>query len=212
MTRVLWILFCILALPFSIYGCERVGGAPVINPTSTPTAIASSTPTPSPAPCRTPDLTNANLVVIGMASGFAATTDPTYGNIAGYAVIDITGSSSPPNTAMVIKQTTGGQLITPQNTIQFANLEPGASGLVHSAVGFTGNSFPSKPYAFPAPMASPTASLISNSVAWSTGLITAPPQAVCYSQEFSLSPGTYYFGDFNYYNITTFQDVLVVSP
>lgn len=146
-----------------------------------------------------------------MASSFIASVNPQYGPIGGYNVVDETGASPPPSTATIINATVAGQPITSANTIQFVNLEAGGSGIVHSAVGFTGASFPAKPFPFPSPLATPTESSISNSAAWSTGLIGSPVQTVCYSQEFALRAGTYYFGDFNYYNITTFQDVLVVA-
>ena len=209
--RAIWVLFYALALPTLVFGCERVGGA-AVGPTTGPTATSSPTTSPTPSACNTPDAANTKLVIVGMASGFVATTDPLYGNIAGYAVIDLTGASPSPIAATIIDKTVAGTSITSQNTVQFVNLEPSGSTILHSAVGFAGAAFPAKPFAFPSPLASPTASAVSTSAPWSTGLIAAPATMNCFSQEFTLKPGTYYFGDLTYYNITTFQDVLVVSP
>jgi hypothetical protein len=209
--RATWLALAVVALPIATISCERVGGvAP--NPTATPTTTASPTATPSPSACATPDSNNPNLVVVGIASGFNAVAAPPYGNIGGYAVIDPTGASPAPPTAGLITATIGGNKITTQNTIQFTNLEQPGSPVLHSAVGFVGGSFPAKPFAFPSPEASPTASAVSTSKPWSTGLIASPVSTLCYSQEFTLQTGTYYFGDFSYYNLTTFQDVLIVSP
>jgi hypothetical protein len=206
--RALWLAFGLVFGTLAMQGCEKVGGPPV-QPTASPTATATSSP--APGACQTPDTGNPNMVLVGIASGFAATTS-TYGNIAGYAVVDPTGASPPPSSATVIDHTVSGVPIKSTNVIQFANLEPSSSGLIHSAVGFAGNAFPAKPYAFPSPQPSQIGSAVSTTLAWSTGLLGTPAQDICYSREFTLSPGTYFFGDYNYYNITTFQGVLVVSP
>lgn len=179
------------------------GGVP-----TTPTPSAS--PTFSPGPCGTPNTSDPNLVMVGMASAFTVVTVAPYGKIAGYAVVDPSGASPAPQTAGVINTTVSGAPITSQNTLQFTNLEnPGA--IVHSAFGFTANTFPRTPYAFPSPVPSPTATAIVPNAKWFTGVIPSLAVAECYSQTFSLTPGTYYFGDYNYYNETTFEDVLVVS-
>jgi len=186
------------------------GGGVVPSPSASPTPTAS--PTGSPAPCATLN-PNSNVVVVGMAGAFAPVTVPTYGAIGEYAVIDQTGTSPPPSTAQVITTTVAGSPITPANVLQFENAEAGGSSVLHSAVGFLGGVFPQTPYAFPTAEASPVAGAITNTKAWSTGLVTAPVSNLCYSQSFTLTPGTYYFGDYSYYNFgASYRDVLVVSP
>jgi hypothetical protein len=46
---------------------------------------------------------------------------------------------------------------------------------------------------------------------WSTGRLASPVSEQCYSQTFTLSPGVYYFGDLDYYNLSNFRDVLIVA-
>jgi hypothetical protein len=38
------------------------------------------------------------------------------------------------------------------------------------------------------------------------------PGIACFSQTFTLTVGTFYFGDYDYYNLTNMRDVLVVTP
>ncbi|HEY2476025.1 MAG TPA: hypothetical protein VGI19_14640, partial [Candidatus Cybelea sp.] len=83
--------------------------------------------------------------------------------------------------------------------------------VLHSAVGIKGNAFPPTPYTFPKPAASPAGTAVSDSSLWSTGRIVAPVSQQCYSQVFTLSPGVYYFGDLDYYNLSNFRDVLIVA-
>ncbi|MGA8474902.1 MAG: hypothetical protein WB681_07510 [Candidatus Cybelea sp.] len=52
---------------------------------------------------------------------------------------------------------------------------------------------------------------MSTSKLWSTGRIEAPVSQQCYSQTFTLTPGIYYFGDLDYYNLSNFRDVLIVA-
>jgi len=205
--RLLWVAIAALAFPI---GCRSVGTNGV-TPTFSPTPSATPSPTATPSGCATPDSQNPNVVYVGMTSALAVVDDPTYGLVGGYAVFDPSGSNQPVTASVLNQQTPGGPPITSQNTIQFFNFEPNGASIVHSAVGFTGSGFPKKPFAFPTPEASPTASAISNTAAWSTGLITVPQNTLCFSQEFTLKPGIYYFGDYSYYNLTTFQDVLVVA-
>ncbi|MHB8441655.1 MAG: hypothetical protein ACYDBM_06340, partial [Candidatus Tyrphobacter sp.] len=135
---------------------------------------------------------------------------PTYGQIAGYALFD---GLDIPDQAQIISANYSGQPITTANTVQFTNIELGTSTIYHSAVAFSGQRFPATPYIFPSPAASPVGSVI-GSAFWSSGRI--PPAQnglLCFSQEFTLQAGTYYFGDLDYYNtITSYRDVLVVQP
>jgi hypothetical protein len=187
----------------SPYGSSGGGGGSV---PVTPTPSAS--PTFSPGPCGTPNTSDPNLVMVGMANAFAAVTVAPYGKIGGYAVVDPSGASPAPQTAGIISMTVSGAPITSANTLQFTNLEnPGS--IVHSAYGFSGDAFP-RDYRFPSPAPSPTATAITSGN-WFTGLVPSLSTAQCFSQTFSLKPGTYYFGDYSYYNLTTFEDVLVVS-
>jgi hypothetical protein len=205
-----WTLLCLLAL---LNGCGKLnlggsGGGP--GPSPSPTASAS----PTPGACATPDIGNSNLVVVAMGSAIGAASS-SFGNIGGYAPADLS-TGFVPNQAMLINQTlpTGGTTITSNNVIQFTNLEPPYSNINHSAVGFTGEAFPDPAtYRFPKAAASPSASVVSSTKLWSTGRIaTNGSQGQnCYSQEFTLKPGVYYFGDLDYYALTTFRNVLIVA-
>jgi hypothetical protein len=173
-----------------------------------PTPTSSSTTSPTPGVCGTPT-TNANLVVVAMGNNIGPSTVPKYGTINGYAVVQ---NGSFPGHAMLISQWLNqGALspITSKNVLQFTNVDSG--GVLHSAVGFKGNSFPATPYTFPSAAASPTATAVGNTSLWSTGRVEAPASQQCYSQTFTLSAGTYYFGDLDYYNLSNFRDVLIVA-
>ena len=178
------------------------GGGFVPSPTPSPT------PSFSPGPCATEN-PDPNLVVVGMEAGFVVTKVATYGYIGGYAVIDPNFESPPPTTAEVINTTVSGAPITSNNTLQFANVEP-LGTVVHSAYGFTTSGFPRR-FVFPSPVPSPSATAISASTNWFTGLIATNSATYCFSQTFTLKPGTYYFGDYNYYKISTARDVLIVG-
>ncbi|HEY9084884.1 MAG TPA: hypothetical protein VIN40_02945 [Candidatus Tyrphobacter sp.] len=157
--------------------------------------------------------TNPNVVIIGIGSEVTEVADPTYGQIAGYALFEGTNI---PDLAQVIDKTALGGAITSSNTVQFTNIELGSDTIEHSAVAFSGHAFPTEPYTFPSSAATQTNTIIGNPAQpfWSTGRI--PPAqngALCFSQEFTLQAGTYYFGDLDYYNtVTSYRDVLVVQP
>jgi len=173
-----------------------------------PTPSASPTGTPGPGTCATPS-TNANLIVVVIDNAIAATSAPDYGAINGYAVV---GSGSIPTHAGLINQWLNQGVVSPitsKNVIQFANVD--TVGAFHSAVGFKGNRFPPVPYAFPSAAASPMATAVSTGTLWSTGRIEPPVYQQCYSQTFSLTPGIYYFGDLDYYNLSNVRDVLIVA-
>jgi hypothetical protein len=184
--------------------CERAGAG-----YTNPSADSSASPAPSasaslaPSTCVTsPSAT----VLVGISSGFGEFLDPQFGELAGYA--DVT--TAEPALAAAVTATTS-------DTVQFVNLE--SASVNHSAVGFPAagsgaSGFPAVPYAFPSAAASPSANTTIGTTFWSTGRI-APSSSgnPCYSQAFTLpSAGTYYFGDFDYYNtITSLRDVIVVT-
>jgi hypothetical protein len=173
-----------------------------------PTPTPSSTPTGGPGVCGTPS-SNANLVVVAMGNEIAPTTAPKVGAINGYAVVE---NGSFPSRAMLINQWLNQGVVSPitsKNVIQFANVDTG--GATHSSVGFKGNRFPPIPYTFPSPAASPVATAVSTGTLWSTGRVNPPIYQQCYSQTFALTPGVYYFGDLDYYNLSNFRDVLIVA-
>lgn len=174
---------------------------------SLPTPTSSNTPTPAPGTCGTPSA-SVNLVVVAMGSDIGPVTVPKYGTINGYSVVE-NGSFS--GRATIINQWLNqGAVtsITSRNVLQFTNVD--SAGALHSAVGFKGNSFPPTPHTFPSAAASPTGTAVSTGSLWSTGRVAAPVSQQCYSQAFSLTPGTYYFGDLDFYNLSNFRDVLIV--
>jgi|SRR5580700_516571 hypothetical protein len=199
-----WIAVAIVA---GFAACAKLdlgggGSGPIPTPTS------SATLTPGPGVCNTPS-SNANLVIVAMGNQIAPTTAPKYRTINGYAAVE-NGSFS--SRAAVINQWFNQGVLSPitsKNVIQFANVDPG--GALHSAVGFKGNRFPPVPYTFPSAAASPVATAVSTGTLWSTGRVDPPVYQQCYSQTFTLTPGVYYFGDLDYYNLSNFRDVLIVS-
>jgi hypothetical protein len=206
--RRLSMIVMLAAAVVSAAGCKGLGnvsgGTGGLSPTASP--IPSATPTPPPCNARS---TSPDLVVVDMGNQIVpvATASP-FGKIGGYAVDADT--SGYPTQAQLIDQTAAGGPITTSNVIQFTNIEL-TSASNHSAVGFSGDAFPATPYEFPGKAGTPQNSTIGNAF-WSTGQI--PPATngtLCYSQAFALKKGTYYFGDLNFYNITTFQDVLIVG-
>ena len=175
-------------------------------PAPTPTSSGSTPPTPGV--CGTPS-TSANLVVVAMGNNIGPSSVSKYGTINGYAVVD---NGSFPGHAMLISQWLNQGVLAPitsKNVLQFTNVDSG--GALHSAVGFKGNAFPPTPYTFPSAAASPTATAVSTSSLWSTGRVETAASQQCYSQTFTLSAGTYYFGDLDYYNLSNFRDVLIVA-
>jgi hypothetical protein len=203
----MWLL---LALFSGLTACGKLnlgGGGPGPSPSSSPTTQ------PSPGVCETPDAYNPKLVVVAMGNAIAPVSVQKYGTINGYSLANLsTGQFS--SVAQLINTTlpSGGVPITSKNVIQFTNVESGSSATInHSAVGFKGDAFPKEPYAFPSPAASPVGTTISNTQLWSTGRISPSTTQQCYSREFTLKAGTYYFGDYDYYNLSGFRDVLIVG-
>jgi hypothetical protein len=178
------------------------GDGPVPTPTSSPTT------SPTPGACGTPN-TNADVVLVAMGNDIGPTPAPVYGTINGYATVENGGF---PSQATLINQWLNAGVpapITSKNILQFTNVDTG--GIMHSAVGFKGDAFPGVPYTFPSAAASPTATGVSTQNLWSTGRIDPPVSQQCYSQTFTLTPGVYYFGDLDYYNLSNFRDVLIVA-
>jgi hypothetical protein len=196
-----------LAVAAALAACTKLDlGGDGSGPIPTPSSSASSSPTPGV--CGTPN-SGANVVVVAMGNNVGPTSAPTYGPINGYAVVE---NGNFPSQAMLINQWVNQgvtQPITSSNVLQFTNVDDG--GAEHSAVGFQGSAFPRVPYTFPSAAASPVASAVSRTTLWSTGRIESGVSAQCYSQTFTLSPGTYYFGDLDYYNLSNFRDVLIVG-
>jgi len=198
-----WIAMATIAAVASCAKLDLNGGGGVIpSPTPQPTS------TPGPGVCSTPS-TSANVVWVAMGNDIEPTSAPKVGGINGYAVVE---NGSFPSRATLINQWLDQGIVKPitsQNLIQFANVDPG--GAYHSAVGFKGASFPPVPHTFPSAAASPEATAVSTGTPWSTGRINPPIYQQCYSQTFSLKPGVYYFGDLDYYNLSNFRDVIIVS-
>ncbi|MGH6676799.1 MAG: hypothetical protein ACRECE_11345, partial [Xanthobacteraceae bacterium] len=107
------------------------------------------------------------MVLVGIGSEVTDETFPTYGQVAGYALFDGTDI---PDEARVITTTIGGAPITAANTVQFTNIELGTSTIYHSAVAFSGQSFPAMPYTFPSAAPNPANTVIGSGF-WSTGRI-----------------------------------------
>jgi hypothetical protein len=205
----MWFAFAAVAM---LAACTKLnlgggGSGPIPTPTTAPTATPSTSP--SPSVCGTPS-SNANVVLVAMGNVIGPTPVPTFGPINGYAVVE---DNTFPGQAMLINQwmNGAGQVgpITAQNLLQFTNVD--TAGASHSAVGFKGEAFPPVPYTFPQQAASPTGTAVSTKTLWSTGRIAAPISQQCYSQTFTLTPGVYYFGDLDYYNLSNFRDVLIVA-
>lgn len=214
MLRGTWLALIIVAFSgAALTSCGKLnltagggGGGP------TPTSSASTGPTPGA--CQTIDPAS-TTVVVAMGSSIAAVPVPTFGPIGGYSVVNLNDGTFPQQGTVINKyvNVSGSPVpITSDNVLQFANVEA-AYGPNHSAVGFKGDAFPSTPHAFPSPLASAAGVQISNTIPWSSGRIAAPfgNYTSCLSRTFTLKPGTYFFGDFDYYNITTFRDVLIVG-
>lgn len=176
------------------------------SPSSSPSPIASPSPgsSSSPVPCGTPNATE----FIAMTSTATATTDPTYGVIAGYTDQFVNGQ--PSSIANVIH-------VNSSAVIQFANLEPLPAStpqiINHSAVELP-VAFPTPGYTFSPLAQNPIGSQISSQL-WSTGQVTQDlvNNAICYSQPFTLpaGPGVYPFGDLTYFGLSNMRDVIVVS-
>jgi len=175
---------------------------PGASPTPTSSPLVSPTPSgsPTPANCATPASNTTAFIVISVV--VTATTVPSYGVINGYVVANSDGTFN--NVAQVVN-------LHHSDIVQFVNADSfGPAPIFHSAVNFPGVSkFPVVPYAFPAGTDLPIGTMVS-STQWSSGRLPASV-ALCYSQQFTAVPGTYYVGDFDYYNLANMRDVIIVG-
>ena len=171
------------------------GPVPSVTPSSFPTIVPSS----SPGMCTSLNEASNTTVLIVMSTLIGAATPSPYGIINGYVAAnpDLTYGT----TAAVISARS-------TDVVQFVNVDNLDPVHIHSAVGLTvAPPFPTPIYSFPPATQNALGSTI-NSTQWSTGRLSA----VCFSQTFTLAPGTFYFGDFDYYNSSNTRDVIVVSP
>ena len=148
-----------------------------------------------------------------MTSTATATFDPIYGIVDGYT--DQFFGGQPASVANVI--TVGSSSV-----IQFVNLEPLApipnppatpTVIVHSAAALP-TAFPSPSFTFP-PQEQGTLGAQIAAQPWSTGAVGQDITGgnICYSQAFTLpiGPGTYAFGDLQFFGLSNMRDVIVVS-
>jgi hypothetical protein len=201
-----------LILTASVAACTKLDlGGGSTTPTPFPSVTTSPTTGPTPNACNTPS-TIANTVLVAMGNLIGPVSIAPYGTINGYAVVE---NNQFPTQATLINQWMSGsgviQSITTKNLLQFVNVD--TAGSVHSAVGFTTKAFPPTPYTFPTADVAPIGSTIGSKTPWSTGRVAAAAASTsqCYSQTFSLTAaGSYYFGDYDFYNLSNVRDVLIV--
>jgi hypothetical protein len=214
----------IFACGFAIAGCSHADYSSLYaspspsatasgsaSPTSSASASASPTATPSssaslaPAACGTP-VANAVFIAVGSYIEDESPTDPTYGTIYGYAIVDSAGDYPQMSSPIVLR---------PGDVVQFVNVDFPANGSTqgtsHSAASLQSASFPGS-YSFASASFSPVGSTISNTTNWSTGEIPSYVSPLCYSQPLTVpASGTYAFGDLDFYNPNSLRDVIVVS-
>jgi len=179
----------------AVYGTGG-GGSSQPSPSALPSGAA--TPASSPLDCNT-EVTASRLIAMSIA--ISPSVDSTYGALNGYG--DATSGQVPAVSSRIEA--------TSADTVQFANVDSfSPTPILHSAIGFPDASvFPAVPYAFPT--SGPVGSTIGSSL-WSTGIISpGNSSSVCYSAAFTVAPGTYLFGDFDYYNLALVRGVLVVT-
>jgi hypothetical protein len=207
-------IWAMLALLASIAACAKLdlGSGGGTDPTPFPSVTISPTTGPTPNACNTMSPI-ANTVLIAMGNLIGPVSIAPYGTINGYAVVE--NNQFPLEATLINQWMTGSgvtQPITTKNVLQFVNVD--TAGSAHSAVGFTTKAFPPTPYTFPTADVAPVGSTISSKTAWSTGRVeaVAGSAAQCYSQTFALTAaGSYYFGDYDYYNLSNVRDVIVVA-
>ena len=192
-------------LPASDYSYGQPAGSS--GPVPTPSGQTPSPgPTGTPGPCGTPDVTDPSVVYVNINPDEAPAKDPAGNNIFGYAPYDVTAGAIPGTSAVIDMSST--------QRLQFVNTDANPNTVLHSAVGFTQNGFPNEPYAFPSGSDMPIGTAITKmplsgaGSPWSTGEI-APG---CASQVFTVSDGTFYFGDLNTYNTSaSLRDEVIVT-
>lgn len=195
---------CIFGLVFVAalaLGCAHLPQS--VLPAPSPSPLGSPSPTPSqsgsPSTCASP-ASNTTVFVVMSGDIFPPTPTPSpYGLVYGYVAANPDGSFNDVAQVITLKST---------DIVQFVNADTsGPAAIVHSAVGFpAATQFPVVPFVFPASTVGDIGSAIS-STQWSTGRIAAD----CYSQPLTVVPGTFYFGDYDYYNSINMRDVIVVT-
>lgn len=190
LTPLAWLLATV------ILGCAHLPNYAIPGPGITPTPTPGPTSTPSNCATQAPSAT----VIVVISSSITAVVAPIYGTINGYTTLNSDGTFG--NVATVISA-------KPADIVQFVNGETtGPNTIIHSAVGFpNATSFPPVPYTFPVAVVQPIGNAISP-LQWSSGRLSPLP---CFSQPLTVSTGTYYFGDLDYFNLTNTRDVIVVS-
>jgi hypothetical protein len=167
---------------------------------SIPASSASASPSATATAAQACNATaNASAQVIAISPLVTATTDPTYGVIAGYGLV-ASGSSNNVSAPVVVSASA---------TVQFFNNDDASSQLRYSAVGIPNvTAFPAATYTFPPAAVTQTGTQINKTTSWSTGLLGGQ----CYSQPFTISgAGTYFFGDYTYYGLANIRDVIVAT-
>ncbi len=179
---------------------------PTLAPTTYPSGTVTTAPGTSPSPgasgtalptaCQTESPTS---TIVAMSLAIAPANVAPYGELFGYAVADSTGTYG--NVAAPIALAAG-------TTIQFANGDvPAPQTIYHSAIGFSGSTFPATPYVFPSADAGEIGAAVSASAPWSTGRLTGTSS--CFSQPLVVPAGTFYFGDLDYYDSVGMRGVIV---
>jgi plastocyanin len=162
---------------------------PAPSPTPTPTAAPSSSPSGNPSPTAKP--TKAPQITVHIGFNHAQITDPTYGNVAFYAL-----SASDPN-AQVIDTSVGAE-------VTFLNDDPSQSE--HTASGLGSSGFPGSFDNSSGFTSSGTQ--IDGGLTWSTGTLNHNGR----SQVFTIpAAGTYYFGCAFHYDSSGMRDVIVAQ-
>lgn len=175
-------------------------------PVTTPSPSDSSSPSPLPsgtANCNSQ--ATSTTPVVPMSAAISATLGTRYGIINGYTTLGSSGAVATVATVITAH---------PNDILQFVNAEAGASPILHSAIAFRSAAFPPVPYAFSLSVQRPVRTAISTAL-WSTGRVAPSPDGgitCCFAQQFTLQNGTFYFGDFDYYNLSNMRDVIVVGP
>jgi len=193
---------CIFGLVFVAalaMGCARLPQSVLPAPSPSPFGSPSPSQSSSPSSCASP-ASNTTVFVVMSGDIFPPTPTPSpYGLIYGYVAANPDGSFNDVAQVIAVRST---------DVVQFVNADTfGPAAIAHSAVGFpAATQFPAVPFTFPTSTVGAVGSVIS-STQWSTGRIAAD----CYSQPLTVGPGTFYFGDYDYYNSINMRDVIVVS-
>lgn len=181
-------------------GCNSSSSMPQPGHTPSPTPIPSMSPGPSPSP-----LPTANVFVVMDYPSIPPTTDPTFGEVQGYAQVPFAPGSAAPSTTPLPLPTISSQVITVHcnQNIQFFNIDatsPHTASLLNGPV--TGSSWPPTfNNVNGAGTASPQLTPITYPQ-FSTGLLSSgnsvhPSASLVYST--GNTPGSFQFGDYYQY-------------